>query len=546
MVNYRIVLVAFSFLLLVGAVVGGTYLYNPSTSDVEQDSTEVIGYWDGTYHDEEISGIQDSKVPVDKQEKVVDRAIARTELIRDESFNEDVEVEFVTREEYEDENPFTVEDQQYSQWNDTLWSAQLIIPTPAQYSDVRNDTFNNNVLAYYLISQDKLVLITEKAENDEYVYIDEESLVHELTHALQDQRMGLENESLQSGFTPERRGILTLIEGEATLVQNQFNNQCEQSTWNCVEYETQPDEREYSYVGYNMVTDAPYDLGEEYVTEIYQDGGWEAVDETYTDSPPYTSKDVLFRNSGSDRQTNWVQISNISTDVWNRYDNNGIDGRDSVGNVGMSAVLYHIQTTYDVETGGELAVTAGSNTYNYTTQLSDQLTYDSMIPYQQANGDTGFAWKLVWDNPESADRFTDIYAETLLETGGSEYSQELEEYRFPEDDVSEHMLYRGGSEFQGVYSISRNDNIVVIASAPTEEQLAELRPPQQEPLLLTEYSTVPLEEPEFTINDESVDAEAVSSESNSPLSGIRTILTSILFILAFLGLGWYLVFIDPD
>lgn len=544
MVNYRIGIIVIGFVVLAGSVVGVSQFYNPTDQDVEQDSTEVIGYWDGTYHDETIEGTREATVPADKREKVVDRAIARTEIIRGETFNEDIEVRFMTREEYEEDNPFQVSEEQYSAWNDTLWSAQLIIPTPANYSSVRNDTFNNNVLAYYLIGQNELVLVTEEVSEDgNYVYIDEESLVHELTHAMQDQRFGLDNEALQSEFTPERQGILTLIEGEAIVVQNQFNQRCENTQWNCVEYQSEPDTRDYSYIGYNMVTNSPYDLGETYVSDIYQSGGWEAVDERYTETPPYTSSDALFKRTGSERQSEWVQISDISSDLWSPYESNGMNGRNGIGHVGMSSMLYHIQEVHGVDTGAELAVTAGTNQYNYTTPLSDQLKYDSIIPYRQANGDSGFAWKLVWESESSADRFTDIYAETLVATGGQEYSQELEEYQFPEDDVSEHMLYRGGSEFQGVYSISRNQNMVVIASAPSEEQLAELRPPSQEPLILTEYSTVELEEPEFTLDSsDNTDEDVVSESSNQ--GGLRSVLTSIFFIISFLVLGWYFIFVE--
>lgn len=525
------------FALFSAAVLGISFI-DFGGDDLELESSQTVGYWEGTTYDEKIDA-DGSLVPTDQTENVIHRSIARAEVLRGEPLQEDLSVEFQTREEFQEDNPFNMEESQYSQWSDTLWGAQLLIPQPVQYSDVRNDVYRNQVLAYYLIGQNEIVVVTEFEDDRESVYIPEQKLIHEITHAIQDQRFGLASESLQSEFTPERQGHLTLVEGEAVVVENLYEQRCERQ-WDCLDTYNLNDmtgEREYNYTGYDLIADAPYSIGEPFVQNTYDNGGWDAVDELYTTNPPYTSTDVLFENQDTEMQNTWVYATDISRQGWSRYEARGIDGRDSIGHIGMSSMLYHIEQEYDVHTSSSSMFDQGTGRYTHRTTLSDQLRYDSIIPYQQVDGGTGFTWKIVWEDEESADLFVDVYAETLRQSGGSELT-EAEEYEIQED-IERSLLYRGGAEFRGVYSINRNENIVSISSADNEEALSTLRPPSEDPIVVGTYTQIDLDRSSYQIEEQD-NIEDVP-ESESTLQSIRPYLTFILFVIVFIGVTYIVV-----
>ena len=73
----------------------------PEPSDPPADPAEHPGYYDGYWHNDTFdvnpeNGLTDAEV-----EAIVDRAMARVQLIRGLRFDADVEVELVTREEFQ-------------------------------------------------------------------------------------------------------------------------------------------------------------------------------------------------------------------------------------------------------------------------------------------------------------------------------------------------------------------------------------------------------------------------------------------------------------
>ena len=117
---------------------------------------------------------------------------------------------------------------------------------------------------------------------------------HEYQHALQDQNFGL-GESI--GYTEEAceedsercAGLQALIEGDASLTELMWFEQ----------YGTLTDQRQIAQFYNNLespVYDSapeflkqdfvfPYDQGYQFVNELYQRGGWQAVDNAYVEAP---------------------------------------------------------------------------------------------------------------------------------------------------------------------------------------------------------------------------------------------------------------------
>lgn len=508
MVSKKSLGILLAVIVIIGAVAGSYFFIYQGNNDPEPESTEVTGYWNGMYHDETIEEFDGNEIHRSNLPMVKDRAIARLEVIRDEPMKNDVELKIRTREEFKEDNPFQFQSMTYADWLDTIWFGQLIVPGQVETADVREDLRGNQTLAYYLIGEDTLVLIVEPDE-DGYVKVDEQRLVHELNHAMQDQRIGLDNEKLRSQETTVRQAQLALTEGESQLVENIYTDNCEEMNWSCPTYETETGHRSYDYLGYTTTVLAPYHAGEAYMTEQYQEGGWDAVDKAFTENPPLTMKDIVYPDR--DNPDERVVVRDISTSRWNPYNVQGYEGQDSLGVVGISSMLHHYEVKYDIntKTDGATAYNPLTDTrYNYANELSEDLQYDGLLPYRTASGEEGFVWTIIWDNPQAADHFTDVYSSVLLEKGGSQI--EDPEYAIQDKFISEHNVYEGPAEFQGYFSIARNEEMVVITYSQEQSGLSELRPTRSEPVTLKDYQTTTYDPPEYSISAAN-STESVSS-----------------------------------
>lgn len=519
--------VVLAVLLIILASVSVYFLvFDQSGKEEAPESTEVIGYWNGMYHDEQIESISDNKVPREDLDKVKNRSIARLEVIRNEPMRKDVEVEIRTREEFKEQNPFQFEKSLYTRWTNTIWFGKLVVPGQVDIENVRNDLRGNQTLAYYLIGEDKLVLIVEESEEDGYVRVDESSLIHELTHAMQDQRIGLENDKLHSKVTTVRQSQLSLVEGEARLVEDLYATRCSQD-WSCLTYQTEYDDPEYNLPGYQAVSLAPYEAGETYMMSKYEQGGWDAVDKTYTDDPPVTMAEIIYPEQ--EHSNEYIQVKDISQGSWDTYGLQGTDGQDHLGMVGITSMLYHYESKYMIQTnidGVQRVRDIANGGYQYQTALTEKLKYDGIMPYQTPGERTGFVWTQVWESSDSADQFTDIYGRVITELGGEETNET--EYELTGGSFDEHTVYSGPSEYQGYFSVARNEEMVVITYAENPEGLNNLRPSRSEPLAIKDYQTETYEEPDYEIKS----SESVEQVSDSDDSlGIGDYLTLIVFVI---------------
>lgn len=510
------------------AVTTGAYLVsNPGQSQI--DSTDRVGYWKGVTATEDIN-TQDGYVLKENSEEFVYRAIARTEEIRDEPFQQDITVEIVTREEHREDNPFQQQARSYETWTNTIWSGMLVIPRQESVQEIQTEFANENVLAYYLISQNELVVVAEEETESGY-YIDEKTLVHELGHALQDQRMGLNRDPINSEVTTIRQTNLSLIEGEATLYEQKFEDMC-RTQWDCVETPLQHRSEAYdgTYPGYRQLSVAPYDVGLSYLNEN-ANGNWDQVDEIYESNSLYRSRQLHYETE--DPRT-VVDVQDISNNRWSLTTGRGLNGKEMLGLHGMAAILTH----YDQEYGVEVPYPEQTRT-EYKSPFLEQYESDSFAPYTDPSSRQGFVWTVHWSSPQSAQQFEEIYISAIEETGGT--TIEDPSYSIPSESVDNHTVLSGGGEFQGSYSITRNESTVTITSAPLVEDLQEIRPTQLEPRIVNEQSTTTLPEPSYEITSvEDRESEEIETTEQGPIPDSIIVILRILAVVACVSVYVYI------
>lgn len=208
------------------------------------------------------------------------------EFLDDAQISERLEEE--VREEYEPEE---------AQLDARVLSALGAVPPDMDLLQLQTDLLTSQVAGYYDPETGELVVRTDETEQG-LDPIAQTTLAHELQHAVADQRLELpidETESTTEGDAA--LAALSLIEGDATLTQQQFSivglSLSEQLQLNS-DPDVAESQRQLADVPYYLAQSLqfPYLAGLQFVCSRYLDGGWDAVNATY-DELPTTSAEIM-------------------------------------------------------------------------------------------------------------------------------------------------------------------------------------------------------------------------------------------------------------
>lgn len=150
--------------------------------------------------------------------------------------------------------------------------------------------YSEQIAAFYDQKKRKLYSIKGLPFSKEFQKV---LMAHELTHALQDQNFDLTTLPLELEDNDDRAmAALSLVEGDATLVFTQYaTREVRLSLKDILAVAT---------TGQKGLTEAPYALqknlmfpyleGVRFVTRLYSEGGWEAVNKAFKDLPQSTEQ----------------------------------------------------------------------------------------------------------------------------------------------------------------------------------------------------------------------------------------------------------------
>ena len=412
---------------------------------------ESLGTVAGYAHDD-VLGIDGTEALSDAElEAVTYRAMARLEVLRGLEFEEDVDVDVVSREAYREETGWAEEPA--STFTNELWRAAFVVDGETDVNEAYDELYGDAVVGYY--SNGEVVLVVD---NPDAVRVDRRVLVHELVHALQDQHFGLDRdgESLD-----EERAELGLIEGEAEYLPERYDERCELE-WECLDAPArivgEPTDRSFN-VGLFLSVYAPYSEGPTFVAHLHDTGGWEAVDAAYDDRPASTSQ-LVHPERYPDHEPVDVPVEDRSSGGWDPI------VEDEDGN--ESEAVVRTETVGEATLFGSLwangvidrPLTEGAgeySPYNYSHPITDGWAGDTFVAYEREDGETGHVWTLAWESDADAERFHDAYVD-LLEANDAT-ALEDDRYRIPDGD------------FAGAYHVSLEGDAVTIVGGPDVESL---------------------------------------------------------------------------
>lgn len=296
--------------VFVAAVVGASIVGTPDAPQLEvaqQDPAE-----DGPAGEGGPGGSGEYEPPADPpdewDEQVAD-LVTFVEQERGLEFVHPVEVSFLTEEEFQDELDSTDEELSDDELAEQAEETQAELPVLRAFGLVAGDldlaeaveaNADEQTLAFYDSDAKRIVVPT----TEELGVYDEVTLVHELTHALQDQHFNLndylpEDEEETSDEEDARYyASLALIEGDATRIQTAYVSSLPETEANDYydSYDSSYNEYAEATADLPSILEAyasvPYTLGENFAALVAGEGGNAAVDRAF-DDPPTTARHLL-------------------------------------------------------------------------------------------------------------------------------------------------------------------------------------------------------------------------------------------------------------
>ncbi|EMA41869.1 Hvo_1808 family surface protein [Halobiforma nitratireducens] len=443
----------------------------PSTSD-------TVGYVEGYWYDDElpVDERDDASLEDDELEAVVYRSMARVETIRELPFEEEVPVEVIDREEFQERDDVFVNLSAAEQLHASVtYEATFLVDRETDASEAVETLYGGAVDGYYTPTDGKIVIVSNTPDTPE---MDEVVLGHELLHALQDQHFDLTSYDRETLDQDNAKN--GLIEGDAVWVDGEYADRCDED-WDCVlPADTAPADTDLNW-GLYLTIIQPYEDGPDYVEYLLEQGGWDAVDEAYDDPPPSSSAVI---RPGEERVPADLAVPDRSGDDWTQFEIDGDRADETLGEAGMVAMF----AAGAFEAGHPAVIDRQEflgDGYDYDQPYTDGWAGDELVTYVTTDAsvddpdrtdavleETGFVWRTEWLSEDDAAAFTDGYLE-LLEFYGAE----------PVADRQDTYVVEGDS-YPGAYYLERdgdgNDDddadgeTVTIVRAPSVEDLPEI------------------------------------------------------------------------
>jgi hypothetical protein len=273
-----------------------------------------------------------------------------------------------------------------------------------------------------------------------------------------------------------------LIEGDANLVDRLYERRCE-ANWSCIRPDADGngsgDAGENASgdgggfgagfdVGLYLLSYVVYAEGEPLVTDVYEAGGWAAVDALYED-PPRSSEQLIHPDARGDEAPERVEVPDRSSARWERLTRENRRDVVTVGEAGLATMF--LDTAFDDRPGRLVDPESVLNRepdgsidpvdpVDYKVNYSTGWAGDALATYRTADGEAGYVWRLRFDSSGEAREFARGYRRLLAYRNGTDRGS----------------YWRLTGEFAGAYHLAVEGRTVTVVHAPTAAGLGELWP----------------------------------------------------------------------
>ncbi|QCJ45685.1 Hvo_1808 family surface protein [Haloprofundus sp. MHR1] len=439
--------------------------------------SDRLGWEGGYWYNETLSVDQSDGLNESELDTVVNRSMARVERIRGLEFEQSVPVEVISRAEFRNQSAGGGANYppQRRAFDNAKFEALFMINESTDSIAVQNSNTGASVGGYYSPAEKRIVIVSENTTSPK---LNEVTLSQELFHALQDQQFDL---TRYNQSTQERHNAVDgLVEGDGNYVDWLYEQRCD-GEWDCLEDSARGGGGDgLANYGPYLIQYQPYSDGPAFVRQLRERGGWEAVNAAY-ENPPASTEQVIH----PDRYPNDTPVDPIVTDrtsgTWQQLEPEGRPNYGELGEAGVNAMLVYplyetkgqtqiipAQQWYNLNESGEVEEFAP---FNYDHPYTDGFRGDRFVAYQNDAGETGYVWKLVWDNSSQAGEFLDGY-ERLLQF------RSAREVRDASGPGTVYRIAEGDNGFADAFRVVHDGDTVYIVNAPTVDQLSNVRATQ--------------------------------------------------------------------
>ncbi|WP_224333576.1 Hvo_1808 family surface protein [Haloprofundus halobius] len=439
--------------------------------------SDRLGWEGGYWYNETLDVDQSDGLNESEMEAVVNRSMARVEHIRGLEFEGTVPVEVISREEFRNESTGSGGEypQQRRAFDNAKFEALFMINESTDSVAVQNTNTGSSVGGYYSPTDERIVIVSENTTSPK---LNEVTLSQELFHALQDQQFDLA--SYNQSTREQHNAVDGIVEGDGNYVDWLYEQRCN-AEWNCLEDSASAGGGgELANYGPYLIQYQPYSDGPAFVRQLRERGGWEAVNEAY-ENPPASTEQTIHPDRYPDDRPVDPTVTDRTSGTWQQLEPEGRPNYGELGEAGVNAMLvYPLYETegetqiiparqwYNLNESGEVNQ---FDPFNYDHPYTDGFRGDRFVAYQNDAGETGYVWKLAWDNASQADEFLDGY-EQLLEFRSAEEVDDASGpgtvYRIAEDD----------NGFADAFRVVQDGDTVYIVNAPTVDQLSNVHATQ--------------------------------------------------------------------
>lgn len=354
---------------------------------------------------------------------------------------EPLEVEVVTRDEHREAQVQDIEDEVNAEgaadWNKLLIFLGFI-DDGEDINEIYSGFISEQVLGTYNPETKQLVVIS--TNTDDWNATDKTTFVHETVHALQDQHFDIMSVYGDTETMTDDRfyAARSLIEGDASMAEVIYIVENDLLDQILEEYENSelPSTDEIPFFLMETMT-FYYDEGASFVMSIWQEGGWDAVNDVW-DNPPTTSEQIIhpekYRNGEEAIPVAIADPQPLFGDDWRIIEDN------EWGELGTRVFL---------ENGGVSSSAASNAAEGWGGDGVYVITNDE---------ESAMVWTAAWDSEDEAVEFVD----TLVETESTRMGVDT-------DNVDENTTLLNGDGWFG--EIHREGEVVTYYLTETEESM---------------------------------------------------------------------------
>jgi len=435
--------------------------------------TDVLGWENGVWYNESIDVDPDDGYTRAEIGRLLNRTMARVEVVRGVEFDEPVDVNVRTRAEYTEfirEQYDNATEAQRRRAN-VRYEALFFVGERTDAAAVERR--KSSAFATAFVAPRPLPELDVQA-GDVTIVTDgspvfrERILAHELVHTLQVQEFEALDDYDEVGTYDATRGQAGLVEGDAEYTQYLYLRRC-QSEWDCLNPQTATPSLSGGALAMALMDQMPYAEGPALVRQLRGQGGWERVRDAYDDFPASTEQVIHPSAYGTDPPAN-VTVPDRSGEAWRPLSVERGPDHATFGEAGLFTMLY-----WPTQREGRqvvlprLAILNRSQPSTFTLSYSHPTTEgwegDRLVPYVPTDGgnETGYVWRLEWETADDAAAFAEDYR-ALLRYHGADPADPPATYRIPDDEP-----------FGDAFAVRQNGSTVTVVNAPSIEGLDAVR-----------------------------------------------------------------------